>query len=139
MANGAESPTPAAAKVQELETILKGIYGSATKEDKETEQAGTTQTAAAEAREPQGPEVGKDKGDAPPPKRQRPLVEEQTEKAPTEQVTIDKGTLLARIKAVQDLKQASGSHRTHQAEDSSRTGTPDQSEDGVHMEEEESN
>ena len=43
---------------------------------------------------------------------------------------------MALIKAVQELKQASGSHGTHQAEDSSRTGAPDQSEDGAHMEEE---
>ena len=65
------------------------------------------------------------------------MEEEQTEKAPKEQVTIDEGTLLALIKAVQELTQASGSHGAHQAEDSSRTGTPNQSEDGAHMEEEE--
>ena len=74
LAKGAENPTPAAATVPELETILKGVYGIAIKEDKETEQAVITQTTAAEGREPHGPdakeEVGKDEGDAPPSRRQ---------------------------------------------------------------------
>ena len=54
LAQGAENPTPAAAKVQELETILKGIYGRAIKEDKETEQARKPRQQPQKAGNPKG-------------------------------------------------------------------------------------